>query len=74
MLAHVDRLARREMQRHDLPGAIAAEGDVSRTMRLGEEDGQSREEPLHRAAHRPHADVHLGVLPQQHVVLEVDRH
>jgi hypothetical protein len=49
-----------------------AEGDLTRAGRGGHKDLHPCHHALQRALHRHQADLHLGVLPQQDVMLEID--
>ena len=74
MLADEDALAGLEMDRGDVARRVTAERDLARRLRL---DQQQRHPAEHAALEsllqRMQADLHLRVLPQQHVVLEVHR-
>ena len=72
MLADIDGLAGLQWQRDQLAGIVLRKGDVPRTLRLRHHQRHAREHALPRASQRHHGDVHLRVLPQQHVMREVD--
>ena len=75
VLAHDDPLTRLQMQRDDVAGRVAAEGDLAGRLRLEHEQRHPAEHAaLESLAERMQADLELRVLPQQHVMLEVDRH
>src|SRR6185312_3260235 len=63
MLAHVDRLSAREMQRNYLSRTIATERDVPHPLGLRHEDWHAGYEPLERAGERLHADGNRRMLP-----------
>src|SRR5919199_1901334 len=72
VLAHMDLFARLQLQGHDLARRVPRERDVAGAGRLRHEDLQAGEHALDGARERLEADAHLRLLPQQHVVLEVD--
>ena len=75
VLAHDDSLARLKVERDDVAGSVPAERDLARRLGLEHQQGQAAEHaPLQTLAQRVQADLHLGVFPQQHVVLEIHRH
>ncbi len=75
MLAHDDAVARLEMERDDVTGRVAAERDLPGRLGLEHQQRHPAEHAaLESLAERMQADLELRVLPQQHVVLEVDRH
>ncbi len=75
VLAHDDALPRLQMQRDDVTGRVAAERDLPGRLRLEHQQRHPSEHAaLESLAERMQTDLHLRVLPQQHVVLEVDRH
>ena len=75
VLAYIDRIAWVQMDREQLARAIARHRDASASLCLRDEDRHPREHPLeHAAGHRANHDVDARVLPQHHVMLEVDRH
>src|SRR6185437_1350333 len=74
VLAYDDPVAGREVQRGDVPGRIAAEGDLAGGLGFEQQQRHSAEgTALEALLERVQADLELWVLPQQHVVLEVDR-
>jgi hypothetical protein len=75
MLAHHDPLARRQMQRDDVTRRVAAEGELTGRLGLEHQQGHAAERPsLQPFLERMQPDLHVGVVPQQDVMLEVDRH
>ena len=75
MLADDDALAPLEVQRHDVPRRVTAERDLARRLRLEQQQRHAAEHAaLEALLERMQADLQVGVLPQQHVVLEVHRH
>src|SRR5580704_3142365 len=74
VLAHDDSLARLKVERDDVAGSVPAERDLARRLRLEHQQRQAAEHaPLQTLAQRVQPDLHLGVLPQERVVLELDR-
>src|SRR5205085_6203063 len=73
MFAYLDQLPRLQAQRHDLSYGVAGERDVAWPLRFGDEDLQAGEEALGETAYRFEAELHAWMLPEQNVVLEVDR-
>ncbi len=73
MFSHLDGGAGAQMQRKDVPGAVAGERNLARSARLGHEQLRAGDHPLERAL-SPEPDVEPRVLPQNHVVLEEHRH
>ncbi len=63
----------RSFERDDLARRLARHRDVARTLRGRDEDLQAREEALPGVLQTHEAEPHLRLLPQQDVVLEVDR-
>ena len=55
------------------PGAVAAEGDHAVAGRLGDEDLHAGHHALERALHRLQSDGDGRVLPEEDVMLEIDR-
>ena len=75
MLAHDDPLTRLQVQRDDVAGRVAAERDLTGRLRLEHQQRHPAEHAaLESLAQRVQADLELRVLPQQHVVLEVNGH
>ena len=75
VLAHDDSLPRLKVERDDVTGRVAAEGDLARRLRLEHQQRHAAEHAaLETLAQRMQADLQLRVFPQQHVVLEVHRH
>ena len=75
VLAHDDPVARRQMQGGDMAGSVAAEGDLPGRLGLDQQQRHTAERAaLEALLERVQTDLHLRVLPQQHVMLEVDRH
>ena len=61
--------------RGDVARRVAAERDLARRLRLEQQQRHATERaPLQPLLQRVQADLHLRVLPQQHVMLEVHRH
>ena len=74
MLADDDPLAGLEVDRGDVARGVTAERDLARRLRLDQQQRHTAEHaPLEALLQRMQADLHLRVLPQQHVMLEVDR-
>ena len=64
-----------QVQRDDVTGGVAAEGDLAGRLGLEQQQRHAAEHAaLEALLERVQADLHARVLPQQHVVLEVDRH
>src|SRR5579883_1703038 len=74
VLAHLDRLARLEVNREDVPGAVAGEGDLAGVLGLREEDRHAGDHALKGALQPLHTDLQARRLPEDDVVLEVERH
>ena len=74
VLADLDRLARRQLQVEDVPDAVAAESYLPGAPGLGHEDRHPGNGALESALHGVHPDLERRRLPEQDVVLEVDRH
>ncbi len=75
MLAHDDPLTWLQMQRGDVARCVAAERNFSRRLCLEHQQWHPAENPaLEALLQRMHPDLHLRVLPQQDVMLEVHRH
>src|SRR2546428_13181592 len=72
VLAHLDGLARPQMERADMPPAVAAEGDPPPARRLDRQDRQARQEAVECPLEWPQAHVHRGTLPAQDGGLAVD--
>src|SRR6185437_9569438 len=73
VLAYDDPVSGREVQRGDVPGRIAAEGDLAVGLGLEQQQRHPAEgTALEALLERVQADLELRVLPQQDVVLEVD--
>ncbi len=73
VLAHVNGLPRPQRQRHDLPHRLARDGDVAGSVGLAQKDGHAGEKAARHPFAPAEANRHLGLLPEQDVVLEVDR-
>ena len=57
------------------PGASRLKASLARRLCLEQQQRHATEDPpLQPLLQRVQADLHARVLPQQHVVLEVDRH
>ena len=74
MLADVQLLAGFDVNGDDMAGAIAAEGDLAGAGRFGDKDLHAGDHAFEGTLHGPDADRHAGVLPKQHMMLEVDAH
>ena len=75
VLADDDALAPLEVQRHDVPRRVTAERELTRRLRLEQQQRHAAERAaLEALLQRMQADLQAGVLPQQHVVLEVHGH
>ena len=74
VLAHMQLLARGRWIGTMWPAPSRLKAIMPGPRGLGHEDLHARDHPLERALHRLEADAHRRVLPQQDVVLEIDRH
>ena len=75
MLAEHHALTGLEVQRHDVTGRVAAERELAARLRLEQQQRHAAEDPpLEPLLEGVQADLEGGVLPQQHMVLEVDGH
>ena len=72
VLADVQRLALREMDRDALAGRVARERDPPGPERAGDEEVEARDLALDAAGQLPQLDLDAGLLPEQDVVLEHD--
>jgi hypothetical protein len=74
MLTDHDPVARLQMQGGDVTRGVTAERDLTRRLRLDQQQRQAAEHAaLEALLERMQADLHVRVLPQENVVLEVDR-
>src|SRR5712692_248174 len=73
MLAYLNHLSRLQTQSDNLTDRIAREGDVPWSLRLSQENLHACEDAFSHAFHRLEADLHAWVLPEENVMLEVDR-
>ena len=72
VLAHVQLLALREVERHALARRVARERDRARALRLRDEEVEAGDLALDAARELAQLDLERRRLPEQHVVLEHD--
>ena len=72
VFANVQFHALRHVDRNDVAGAIAAEGDHAGAPRFGDKHLDARHHALERAFHGPQPNLYGGMFPQKDVMLEVD--
>ena len=72
VLADVQLLALREVQRHHLARRVAREGDRALALRLRDEEVEPGDLALDAAGELAQLDLERRRLPEQHVVLEHD--
>src|SRR5438477_4389286 len=65
---------RHQVEGKEMARAITREGDLTRTLCLGEEDRHACNHPLEGAFHGANADIQGWILPEHDVVLKVHRH
>jgi len=74
VLANVKRLAPLQVHAKHMPRAVSAESDLARAHRADHHDRHSGDHSFECSGEFLDSNLDLGVLPQQDVVLEVDRH
>src|SRR2546430_14729400 len=74
MLANEHRASRHQVEGKEMARAVTREGDLTRTLGLGEKDWHAGDHPLEGAFHGTNADIQGWIFPEHDVVLEVHRH
>src|SRR5436305_8264982 len=74
MLPDMKLRAMRHVQRDDMAGPVTAERDHAVAGRLGDEDLHARHHAFESTLHRLHPNADGRVLPQEDMMLEIDRH
>ena len=63
-----------KMQRHDMPRTIATERDRACTTRFRDKNLNACNHAFYRPLHRFDPNLDRGMLPEQNVMLKIDRH